>query len=281
MHTREGVQVFVHALACSGAKERKQVIKSLKGLIAKICSNEYGALALVALMSMVDDTVLVKKSIISELNSDIFNIITDKSSQRVVLYPFSWDSNVIFGPSVRSAVTPREGLNKFSKKDPDVRRRELAASLMAPFLKACNTHAAELLVSPHGSIALMEALTRPMGDKGEDAQAEARAAVLDAVASDHALVRDHVAVRALKNLIEPKKQRDDLVHDDTFAAKLLEILEPRLKELALEGNFVVVRLLDCQSVKAKVAKALKGVKKQLGQGECKDRKGCQLIAEAL
>ena len=40
-------------------------MKSLKGLVGKVCSEEHGHLVLLALLDCVDDTVLVKKAILS------------------------------------------------------------------------------------------------------------------------------------------------------------------------------------------------------------------------
>ena len=41
------------------------IVKSLKGLVGKVCSEEHGHLVLLALFDCVDDTVLVKKAILS------------------------------------------------------------------------------------------------------------------------------------------------------------------------------------------------------------------------
>ncbi len=41
------------------------IVKNLKGLVGKVCSEEHGHLVLLALFDCVDDTVLVKKAVLS------------------------------------------------------------------------------------------------------------------------------------------------------------------------------------------------------------------------
>ncbi len=46
-------------------QDRKVIVKSLKGLVGNVCSEEHGHLVLLALLDCVDDTVLVKKAVLS------------------------------------------------------------------------------------------------------------------------------------------------------------------------------------------------------------------------
>lgn len=46
-------------------QDRKVIIKSLKGLVCKVCQEENGYLVMMALFDCVDDTVLLRKAILS------------------------------------------------------------------------------------------------------------------------------------------------------------------------------------------------------------------------
>ena len=65
LHTRDGSLAAMHVLWNTPAKERKAIIKTFKGHVAKIAKEEYGHHVLLALFDSVDDTVLVKKSIVN------------------------------------------------------------------------------------------------------------------------------------------------------------------------------------------------------------------------
>uniref|UniRef100_A0A0D3FQY3 PUM-HD domain-containing protein n=1 Tax=Oryza barthii TaxID=65489 RepID=A0A0D3FQY3_9ORYZ len=78
MNTREGLKIGVSCLKHGSAKDRKKIIKSLKGHIMKLALSDYGCILLVAILSIVDDTKLVTKIVIQELAKHLKQLIFDK-----------------------------------------------------------------------------------------------------------------------------------------------------------------------------------------------------------
>ncbi|KAM0904963.1 hypothetical protein ACQ4PT_017664 [Festuca glaucescens] len=85
MHTREGLKLGLACLKHGSAKDRKKIIKSLKGHIMKLAPNDYGCLFLVCLLSIVDDTKLVTKLVIQELTKQLKQLVFDKNGRRPLL----------------------------------------------------------------------------------------------------------------------------------------------------------------------------------------------------
>ena len=50
---------------CCHLQDRKIIVKSLKGLVSKVCQEENGHLLMLGICDCVDDTVLVKKVLLS------------------------------------------------------------------------------------------------------------------------------------------------------------------------------------------------------------------------
>lgn len=74
------------------------MIKSFKGHVAKIASEEHGHLALLALFDCVDDTKLVGKAIVGELTTNLKDILSSKHGRDVIVYLMSPRNSVWFYP---------------------------------------------------------------------------------------------------------------------------------------------------------------------------------------
>ena len=64
LHTREGAKVAVNCIAYGSAKDRKIMIKAMKGLVAKASTEEFGHQVVLRLLYSVDDTLLINKAIL-------------------------------------------------------------------------------------------------------------------------------------------------------------------------------------------------------------------------
>ena len=67
VHTREGAQVCCAVLAYGSAKDRKKVIKAMSEHVGKLVNEEWGHIVLICALTIVDDTTLLKKSIVTHL----------------------------------------------------------------------------------------------------------------------------------------------------------------------------------------------------------------------
>ena len=65
LHTWDGARVAAQALAYGNPKDRKMMVKALKGYITKACMEEYGQLVILRILDLLDDTTLVNKLVLS------------------------------------------------------------------------------------------------------------------------------------------------------------------------------------------------------------------------
>ena len=77
VRTKLGAQVAAKCVGYATAKERKIIIKSLKGNVAPISMEPYGHMLIVKLLSVTDDTVLLGKAVVKELMESVEDLITD------------------------------------------------------------------------------------------------------------------------------------------------------------------------------------------------------------
>ncbi|XP_022760608.1 pumilio homolog 24 isoform X2 [Durio zibethinus] len=66
-------------------QERKKIIKGMKGHISKIAHDQCGCMVLICIFSMVDDTKLITKIVIRELQTTLKELALDKSGRRLLL----------------------------------------------------------------------------------------------------------------------------------------------------------------------------------------------------
>ncbi|XVF62521.1 hypothetical protein PTKIN_Ptkin09bG0015000 [Pterospermum kingtungense] len=85
IHTRDGSKIGMLCVKHGSAKERKKIIKGMKGHISKIAHDQCGCMVLICILSMVDDTKLVTKVVIRELQATLKEIVLDKSGRRLLL----------------------------------------------------------------------------------------------------------------------------------------------------------------------------------------------------
>ena len=138
LHTFEGARVVSKCLAVATAKQRKNIIKSFKNFINKIAKEEYGHQVLLVSFAVVDDTVLMRSVIISELIKKLPEYLEDKHASRLIHYLLSTASDSVnsvlssqavqlLKDSIASAIAAGT-----SKKDSNLRSSELRADLIEP-----------------------------------------------------------------------------------------------------------------------------------------------------
>ncbi|KAA8548976.1 hypothetical protein F0562_000660 [Nyssa sinensis] len=80
------------------AKERKKIIKGMKGHIGKIAHDQYGSMVLVCVLSIVDDTKLITKIVIRELQTVLAELVLDKNGRRPLLQLLHPNCSRYFSP---------------------------------------------------------------------------------------------------------------------------------------------------------------------------------------
>lgn len=86
VQTRDGTEVVVRMLAGStGHKVRKLVVKGLKGVVAEMAADELAWAAVLGTLWFVDDTVIVKKTVVEELCDAMRAVLDSVHGPKVVL----------------------------------------------------------------------------------------------------------------------------------------------------------------------------------------------------
>ncbi|KAJ1395242.1 Pumilio RNA-binding repeat [Sesbania bispinosa] len=96
--TKDGAKVGILCVKYGSAKERKKIIKGLKGHIEKTAYHQYGCMVLVCILSVVDDTKLITKVIIRELQSILKELVLDKNGRRPLLQLLHPNCSRYFSP---------------------------------------------------------------------------------------------------------------------------------------------------------------------------------------
>jgi len=124
LHTKDGSRVAMMCLWHGTPKDRKTIVKSFKTHVSKMAKEEHGCLVLMALFDCVDDTTLVSKAIIQELMEDCTDLMMHQHGRKVLIYLVTPRNTVYFHPQF-CQILARGDDNKHSKKDMNIRRKEL------------------------------------------------------------------------------------------------------------------------------------------------------------
>ncbi|KAG7194878.1 pumilio domain member 6 [Scheffersomyces spartinae] len=177
VHTTEGAEVASTLIALANAKERKQIVKSLKQHGAELIKNENGNTVLITLFMTIDDTVLLHKSFCVELFTadSLPNLIQEKFSRRPLLYILKGLDGKYFSPLLKKDYLKYEKLaySKTTKKPQDQRRKELVSKALPIIYKSILESAADkpnilnMLSSNIGAQFLTELIITPSDDDKE------------------------------------------------------------------------------------------------------------------
>ena len=208
--TKSGARLVCLALAYGNAKDRKQILKTYKGTMKTLAYDAYGHQVLLAVYDVVDDTVLVSKSVFTELvgkealsesqQQDLLHAVSHLNARVTLLYPFCGKSKAILSNEDLKLLDEIHRIRSTtSKKDPEVRRKELVASLSPQLLSLIALDAKELVLTSFGCQFISEAL---LGAPGNRKLAGIAIAVM-AKANDKtkSLLESPAAGRMLKSLV--------------------------------------------------------------------------------
>lgn len=231
------------------AKDRKSLIKSFKTYYAKICKEEFGHLVLLALLDSVDDTVLVKKIVFSEIQSSLKELALDTYGRKVLIYLLCPRSPAYFHPTIVELLKKGDE-NTTSKKDTEQRQRELLEGMSPALLQLVEDNLQELIFDKGGCQLLLAALLKCAGDLTPAMVAIAKLADKDldpeSAEEDH-VIKSAAGHFAIKRLIIQDKERAIAESKVLFSNVLLEYIDPgKLFEWCKvnRGAFVVASLLE-------------------------------------
>ena len=313
--TSSGARVVALALAHGTAKDRKQILRMYKGLMRDLATHQHGYMVLLVALDVIDDTVLTSKMIYGELfpastagskktddEDPVLAAATHPLARVLLLYPFVDKFTTLFknAPAALTVIREAQEIRALtSKKDPVLRRSELARALAPTVYPSIATQTRDFLAAGDlASTFVTEALLcGPTTDK-RDLAVDALAR-LAATPEHEPIIGVPGAARMLKSLV--------LSGRFDFKTRSIVLSEPRLgfadrlyEQWGKEGTvgraigplaFVVLGLLESgdfekvDELKAALRKK-RGMLEQAVNGEVESkesaaRKGTQLIIETL
>lgn len=291
--TKSGSRLACLLLARGTAKDRKQYLKLYKDTFESMCGDQYGHRIILTAYDVIDDTVLTSKVIFSEVlgkTEEAHNVIfgaNNLNARITLLYPFEGTSRALFPLSHDGDLELLKEIHEIrksaSKKDAEVRRKELITAMSPALLEAVATSAKDLVATSFGCQFLTDVLLGAVGDKSQALQAVAEAASGDPAAVNvnelggYSSEYPHPsqapwAERMYKTLIQGGRfdkatKKIELVDPPLdFANILYPIIKDHIVAWATgRCSFVVVALLESDSFKEKekIKKALKKNKSEL------------------
>lgn len=287
--TKSGARVVCIALAYGNAKDRKHIIKTYKDTVQALAYDQNGHQVLMTIYDVVDDTVLVSKSVFPELvgkdptnpdqQQNLLAAVSHLHARVALLYPFCGLTKAILSLEdikvIREVHDIRDNIAGTSKKGPEVRRKELINSLSSPLLSLTTLHARALVSTSFGCQFISEVLLEASGDRGP--AMAAIAAIASGSEEEQALLKHPHAGRMLKTLVDGGRFNKEKRCIETVDPPLLfdivfyEAIKDDLVDWATGSNsFVVLGLLEAPGF-SKVQK----VRDKLGKSKSR-----QILVEA-
>ncbi|KAI1881902.1 hypothetical protein AGOR_G00244260 [Albula goreensis] len=286
-HTHDGARVAMHCLWHGTPKDRKVIIKTMKTYIDKFATGEYAHLVLLAAFDCIDDTKLVKQAVISEIVASLSGIISNKYGRKVILYLLSPRDPAHILPEIIQVLENGDG-NAHSKKDMEVRRRELLEAISPPLLQHLCDHAHEMVMDKACSVVVSDILGAAMGDLGPAMEAVANLAAEDLIpggVEGQLHMAEHPAGHlVLKWLIEQDTKMKEVQREERFSRILVErVGTVKLKTWASVNRGAIVLSCLLQSaddgVATEVKSALQSIIPELQK--LKNSKGVEALLEKL
>eukprot|EP01132_Coremiostelium_polycephalum_P009286 gene9286-11382_t len=170
IHTKEGSLACYYAISYGSPKTRKTIVKTLKGFLPKIASEDNSYLALIRLLDVVDDTLLLTKSVIAELLPNLPELAVSKQGHLWIMHILCPYTPQNFTQQTISLLTPvMKNLNgeerQISKKEQSTRRKELLEFISPKLIELCSSQTYELLTNQYGIKVLCQTLKHADGNK--------------------------------------------------------------------------------------------------------------------
>jgi hypothetical protein len=175
MTSKPGAKVMCAIASAATAKDRKRILKSLKGHVLESALHPSGHLYIMRICDVVDDTVSVQKSILTDLRSlkaDPQYTATGElipgsdlpPLARVAISPVGSKLLLrLLSPQKRHLEPDEEILfanqPTTSKKDPSLRRKELLLFMKSSLISMCVRYAPVLVRSNYGSKVMQEVIS--------------------------------------------------------------------------------------------------------------------------
>jgi pumilio homology domain family member 6 len=283
LSTRAGTRVVAACASFGTPKDRKRICKSLKGYTSSSLLHRDAYLALLKLVQVMDDSVSIHKSILNEIltapasknendkahsSNHLLNLALSETGSKLFLMLLVQDNTnrmKYFDPYERSILEPVAMIKEngievpTSKKDSEVRRKELLKYLEEDLVKLCLENTEALLFSIPGSRVLKEVYASFTSEELGNAVAKTCRKAMDLYKENPqnedklaSLFDDPVAHRAIKSLVLHDAQSGTPV----FTKALISLPNDGFMDLlnTNRGAFVVSTMFKIPDFEATLSK---------------------------
>ncbi len=285
--TKSGARLVCLALAYGTAKDRKHILKTYKDTMQTLSYDPNAHQVLLAAYDLIDDTVLTSKAIFPELlgkdatpesqQETILAYTTHLTGRIPLLYLFAGKAKWLLPDEDRAILDEIHAIRETtSKKEPEIRRKELAKALSTPLLATVAARAETLISTSFGCQFIAEVLLGAEGEKTDALSAIAN------LANTHVEAFDSPAAgRMLKTLVlggrfnDKTKAIDPIEPPLGFHNILYPQIEVQVVDWAVGANsFVVLGLLEADGFErrdelVRVLGGKRDVLKRVADGETK------------
>ncbi|ORX62028.1 ARM repeat-containing protein [Hesseltinella vesiculosa] len=283
VHTRDGARVAMLCLAYSSPKDKKHIIKAFKPFLVKMAQDEYGYLVLLRLMDVTDDTVLVSKTVLTELGKSAKELFANKFGRRVFLYILAGRNTKYLSVDTVQFLAAGDDIST-SKKENKVKAQELLHACSPQLIELVVENASVLMREKLSSQVVQEILLHAVGDKSKAIQTVLDLVQEDPDQEDH-VMQHRFANRIIKAMVKAdsaESENDRSVEPLNFAPELLQVIKPQIGQYATNfGSFVVLALAEVPSTQKDTLKALKSHKKSIKEAASSKNVGAEKILELL
>lgn len=207
--TKDGARAATLLFWYASVKDRRSILKSLKEHLTKLCTHEHGYALILAILSTLDDTVAMKKTLLDNILKDIELIADTEWGRKIVEWIVSPGDKSYFHPSFIASI--EEG-QKYSKKDVEVKRAEILAAMEKPICVAIATNPSYWVKGGHTGLATAAVLKVSKGDHLKEAMSKLAQVICDpdwTVGAEIEKVEEKVGKRKMKiSPYEDEKKTD-------------------------------------------------------------------------
>ncbi|XP_062535043.1 protein penguin [Armigeres subalbatus] len=148
--TKDGTSAAIFCFLNSVVKDRRAALKTLKQFVEKLSVHEHGHRLVLCILNCYDDTVILGKQVVSVIMEHVEAIVGSGEWGRKVV---GW----IFSPADKDLIHPTQidildGYLVHSKKDKEIRRKEVFASAVGAFSTAVESNAPFWLRGGHTAL---------------------------------------------------------------------------------------------------------------------------------
>jgi len=282
LHSHDGARLSALAVFHGTPKDRKAKVKSFKTFVPKICGEQFGHMVLMSVFSAVDDTKLVSKAIIGEMAEAMADITSTQYGRKVLMHLMAPRDTKYFHPDEIAMIKQGDD-NEHSKKDPELRAKELREAVSAPLAKYFVEHLSDLIKDSKSTIfttCVLNSLDSKAAKPVLELLAEEAARPFEAGEMDGNLVESPAGHMMLKKVIAHDAKREQ---DCRFSGFLLSSLDDVSLECWISTNRGAFLLADM--ISDNDPESLKAVKDKVGAVRktlaLKKTKGAELLRKKL